>query len=712
MFDLSLVQSFRSACRRAEVLDGVPVEEVPVLRRSRRYFGRISKGWASYRLPLSLFRHLTVAKLPRIWEEISRFSPVNDDHANRVLKAFSDECAFKMEERKDYRWALFVGINTAGAARRITDEEIVAGVTDWVHGSTSLAEGHRDWAKSWIDSFVKSWFEVKATCPPTKRWDAFVDDPTLWATSGSAPTVSFEGEKFRNKWAWAGDMIHRYGSVSKAYSNLRHTNYLESDASVALKEESTKVRLVIATPLFSHLRQSFIAHTLTNPVHLNSTLSHPSITNTILDGWTTLVGLDASRFDHNVPFFILDSFYSSICKYAQSAGLHDLATASSDELFYLRRTVINIKGVRVPYEKGILSGWRLTSLLDSLISQMVADFIFDHTPIPFKTIVQGDDMLLLSSGVMSSSLIIKTASDFGMIVNEAKSTTGTCAEFLKYMYAPNGVFAYPARALRAIYYANPWLPTIEVKSPLQVAKGWWTLFSRLLPFMSMAVSSFEKLIAADLTGWGGGRADKWLRFLHTPMCVGGGGTIETSDYQSDQFFVVDPPEPSNVVSPPHDSRFLSYLFGAYSSVISTIKSTRLHNLNRVFPSLSYRIVKSVKPLWQPESNHWKTFLSWLGFDNKLVGEVQPISSFPWPRFAAAWSVSKKIRWLLASAGVSSSDSLVSNRGFYPQHYVTLQQNWLEREWSRTAPPSKNATMRFALGLDRIVANFPSFYHVV
>jgi len=62
-----------------------------------------------------------------------------------------------------------------------------------------------------------------------------------------------------------------------------------------------------------------------------------------------------------------------------------------------------------------------------MVSQLVCDFVFDHSDEVFDYMVQGDDILMRGWGRLDSSKIVRVASAFGMYVNEAKSTTGPAA---------------------------------------------------------------------------------------------------------------------------------------------------------------------------------------------------------------------------------------------------------------------------------------------
>nr|QXV86492.1 RNA-dependent RNA polymerase [Totiviridae sp.] len=714
MFDLQLCMFLE----RAKLLD-VPTEvtqaEVATaLRRSRRFFGGINSSWGSFRNPLSLYQKLTKKYIPKFWEKLAEYHPANDDHAAAILKAISDECAAALERTKDMRFALLVGIGTCGAARKATHEQILAGVRDWVTGPTSLAADavRQRWAKRWVHSMVVDWVKthVRKGEHTFKSFEEFMDDPTLWATSGSAPTVQGPDGKVRSKWAWATEIINEYGSIHGYYGKKNNrAGMLNTVATVALKEESAKVRLVIATPIFSHLRQSYLLERLGNPRTLNATFTDPDITLRLLSGWTSLVGLDASKFDHNVPLWLIEQFWSSLAYATRTTALRDLEMIARDELHYLKRTVVRYGKDKIPYEKGFLSGWRMTSFLGSMVSQMISDYIFDTTPTPFSSIVQGDDIIMYSTGKLDRDAIIRAAQKFGVIINQSKTTTGANGEFLKYFYTPERVIGLPARGLRAIYYANPWLPTVEVRSPKSVVDSWWVLLSRLIPFTgTQDWSWWVSEITKDVRGWAGGGVG-WERYVTTPQCVGGGGCLELSDYAR-AFRVTRVVETQSKDLKLVGAQVLTNLLGVYTPAVLAPKQVKTESKPVVGPSLNYTVCTRPAPLWEGKINKWKSFMSWLGVGGEqLKGLVRPIKDVPWPRYANEWKVSRKIRWLMATDQISSSPSLTTNRFALTSVLKSWQENWIARQWTRSRPPSKVASMSFALGLDNLVRNSLAVY---
>lgn len=695
------------------------------LARCREVFQKGWTNWFSYSGPLSLYSHLLSDVLPNFFRRLRSYHPSSDTDANAVLKNLSDWAAEKMEQTKDTRYALLIGLNTAGQARRASPGTLVAAAEEWVAGTTTLGKKHRRWVEDWIVGFVSDWFTNRDARVHERNlsFAEFLDDPTRWATSGSAPTVELGGHTFRNKWAFAVDSIAKHGSVHAWYEKFGLLSVYSNECNVALKEESTKVRLIIAAPISSVLRQSYILECLGQPSHLASTLSHPNIVDELTsDGWATLIGLDASKFDHNVPFWLLRRFYYQLYAESKKRGWDELATVVHDEFEALKKTVVLVQDdgnkYRIKYRKGILSGWKLTSLLDSMISQCTCDFIFDHTESVFDYCVQGDDILLRSYTDMDVSSVLSAAEEFGMIVNRPKSTTGPYAEFLKYLLTSEGSFGYPARALRSIFWANPWLPELEAKTPLQIVKGWMTLASRLAPFYPKLrrPELWRRFVRRDLARWSLKNEHYWEGYLLTPACAGGACPLEWQAPVS-RFYSIRTLVPRSVLTggiPLSPVHALGNIFGAYASALSTPKQVQLIPSSTAAVACGLRPCSSVGVTWLHGTNHFKSMLSWLSPQQAcaLEGPIQNIDEMSWPPYAKLWKPLRRVRWLLQLEKVTPSYQLTVSSYAMNKACATIQRYWRLLLLSSKVPLTRRLGMSIGLLLDQKLKRHASAYHTL
>lgn len=500
------------------------------IRRNRETYGESSLVWASYAGAIGLVRRLWPRwVLPMLDACRARLSAMKSNGCNecvaKALKCVSDTCSTRIGASGSVAWGALVGINSAGAPFSEAGWNAVDATRDWVSGKARLCSrpALMEWMKAWVDNFVWHWARQPAPLGETISYEEFLDDPFKWATSGSGPPVVASGGKVRNKWAWAAETISTYGSISNWYKQKGTAAAHNTRNVVALKQEPGKTRLVIAAPICSYLRQCYIYYRLGKPKHLRSTLTDEHITEKLERGWGKLAAIDASKFDHNVPPEFIKQVFESIARWVP-----ELAGIARTEWDNISSSYCEVNGERVKYEKGILSGWRFTSLLDSMLSQMVVEYLNLRTSATADWIVQGDDTIMWDGGLASKEVILDLLDELGLDVNVPKSNFGVEGEFLKYVYTRKGIFGYPARALHGIFYGNPWLAQSLVTSPAQIANQWNTLRSRLLPFVGYdATVRGMQFCSADIARWARtATKQQWLDYLRTPANVGGGGWVE------------------------------------------------------------------------------------------------------------------------------------------------------------------------------------------
>lgn len=716
-----------SAMRELNTGEVQPYKPQSNLQRFRWYDPSVPEEWASCRGGLSLILRHFGDVLPAFSAAVRSARPVSDNVAVKVLKYLSDQSGPMYERTHDVRYLFYNGIGTIGERRKADESEVRDMVKDWVTGPVTLWGGERrttevlgvrlrDYAQSWVDSFVKDWMARALTrVNHYLSWEDFLDDPTRWATSGSAPTVEYGEDKFRNKWAWAVDTMSKHGSIAKWYCKRGLDEVNSRRNVVALKEESAKVRLVLAAPISSHLRQSYIMQRLGAPQHLESTITKPSVVLNLLDqGWTSMVGLDASKFDHNVPRWLISTIFTSIARYAWDAGDRDLCRTATIERQEILASKMYYAGKKVcNYHHGVLSGWRMTSIIDSMLSQMMCDFIRDVLKIPADSIVQGDDMLLRSWGDLPASKIEDVAEQAGMLINRSKTTSGRAGEFLKYLYMPSGVAAYPCRSVRAIFWSNPWLPELVAKTPLQIANCWWTYLSRAQCFSEKPLQSdCISMAAQDLSGWSGKKQRYWREFLTTPLSIGGAAPLELALPTSSCVLTQTSLKSLTSSIPSTPLHLLGMAYGAYGSALSTPKNVVVRKISTPTPIfLRPADITLAHNVWYTSTNHWKSMLSWLGADvSALSGSTQPITDFIFPKYAKKWTVFRKIRWMLANHTLTPSKSLTSSQHFISPYTHIMRYAYTCTIFRNRFPPSRQFARMVALGLDHLQMQYASPFH--
>lgn len=421
------------------------------------------------------------------------------------------------------------GLATMGGPRGWTEESVVSSLEDWVCGERSFPYEDNAYLNGKLDAWMDQWVDNIKTTDLT--FSEFVTDPMRWATGGGAKkkSVIINGKEVdgRNKWFWA------ISGLSKGEDLYSVALGEGNDAQVALKEE-VKTRCVITTPQASYLRQCYILYRLGNPTFLRSTLANPKLVSELATSRRDhFICIDSSSFDHSVTKKWILSVFDRLV--SRTDG--ELRCVLLDEMASIREMNILYNGRKMRYENGLLSGWRMTSLLGSLLSALVCEFINLELGVKFPYIVQGDDIIMTCPKKIEASRVLDCCARFGITTNKKKTTIGRFGEFLKYRYGYGRVQGYAARAVRSIFFANPWLDMSAVSVPSEVSGKWWTLLSRVMNshnglFKSESdLSWFLSGIVDDVGGWLGGRVSKKLLYdaIATPISMGGLGVFEFSD---------------------------------------------------------------------------------------------------------------------------------------------------------------------------------------
>lgn len=475
-----------------------------------------------------------------------------DDFIRKHLMKLSKESFLHVFDESP-AYMFFMHLAALGGKAPHTKEQILSDITEWVAKKPPFPN------QSFIDTQLNYLFTKFKIRPPGHfvSFSEFCDDPMLWATSGGAPKTTIEGTDYRNKWAWA--FSHKITDDRWNDTDLyKVACSYPNDCKVALKEEPTKTREVITTPMASYLRQSYLAYRW-GKLKINSPIGSGSFMTKFQSiQYRYYCALDGDRFDQTVPAeFILDII-------SRLGALDDeTAFVAQEELKSMQNLHIVWDDVRLEWQGGVLSGWRLTSLIGSMLSWIIGLYIITNLNLhgTCDLAVLGDDIILYGSKEIPRVAATELYNQFGMVANLNKTTSGNVGEFLRKTYSPLGVLAYPALAARSIFYASPWLSSFTIDKYTDLTKNWLTFYSRLLPFRVNAnIHHFIKShILLDLTKAFGPNT-QYMSFLNTPISVGGGGC---SEWDTGSYTIVLPmtkqQQPSNL------KRFLS-IFGIEDDV--------------------------------------------------------------------------------------------------------------------------------------------------
>lgn len=426
---------------------------------------------------------------------------------------------------------LFTHLHWLTAKCPYTEQQIIEDVTEWV--GSSMDDGKKKTINQRItdkvlDRVFSSWYKGEAGGHLSFR--EYCNDFTRWGTSGGAPKVNIDQQSYRSKWAWSmyyatdqetGDLLPDYDLYEQALKE-------RTTSTIALKEEPAKTREIITTTMASYLRQSYLMYRWGSP-RIPSPISQSTWQGKFERNEPAWYGsIDGERFDHSVPKSFIVGIVARLGKLDEQT-----AQVAAWEIEHMESLLVEWQGMLFPWEGGLLSGWRLTSILGSLLSCCVAEYILEETNMvgAIHYGVMGDDLILYSYvDKLDPAIMVEKYVEFGLKANLTKTTSGRVGEFLRRVISKGGNWAYPALGMRSICYANPWLDHYTYSEETEVSNCWLTLLSRLLPHATRVdnlVRTIYRHCSNNLTQLFGNH--DWQSWLSTPISAGGGGTIETSD---------------------------------------------------------------------------------------------------------------------------------------------------------------------------------------
>nr|QIN96632.1 MAG: RNA-dependent RNA polymerase [Picornaviridae sp.] len=449
----------------------------------------------------------------------------DDDFVRKSFKKVSS-WAFPRTFSLGPAYSLFMHLENLGGPSPWTKQQILDDINAWTSGE---AEGNLDLLRPYYDQAISEWGKPLAN-KKHLTFKEFCNDLLRWGTSGGAKSADLLGEKFRSKWAWGFRRI-----LTDDLSGLREGADLYESAleegnvcKVALKEETKKTREIITTPMASYLRQCYLVYRwgrLKGDTPISSA------------AWLgRFQGLDfkwygcadAERFDHSVSKDIVKYIISKMSDVDEETRL-----VGKEEIDSLDNLTIEWQDKIWEYKGGLLSGWRLTSVIGTLTSLAIGKYIAHRSGLSGATIASmGDDIMLASPyHSIPQHELYKYYAETGFKVNLQKTISGPVGEFLRQTYSEKGVCGYAALAVPAIVYANPWLTRFELEKEQEISSGWLTLYSRLLPHSldNPALTAFIRhRIKLDVRQHSRikGNLDHWM---DTPISAGGGGVVEWSN---------------------------------------------------------------------------------------------------------------------------------------------------------------------------------------
>lgn len=570
-----------------DLQDPLAPEEVNRMRYAHAWSVPQSFLWAGPRFGRGLSLYLSAVPPPvrrelvAVLAELGVNNISSRDGLVAVLKALGDE-AKKFGSSFSSNWRYFVNLETLGGyAPEQTVESQISDVRSWVTGTANHQSFNGLWSPEFfLEDFragVRAFLERAPSVPKAnshaltaRQW---VSDPLRWANSGATSfrrnVVVEQGGRERRVHRSKGTsgLLRSSEDVLDVLMNRRVCQQCKA----IQKRETAKVRAVVNSDDDTYLQMAYVSH------WLERALKHHPWTPLFMSlderqaMWQNLsrgtaymsfkVPLDQSHFDWQPNKSMIRVCVEEIERFVDSrvvgAAHDDLVRVTQRvlETLVVNPGVVKVGKESVPYQKGVLSGWRWTALLDTMCNVgelMAARALLKRLGIDDPVLgffAQGDDDQVTCSSPVGAADLCMAYSIMGFELNPHKFFIDTERdEFLRRVVTPEGITGYPARAVNSILWRNPVNPDpLPGEAALrQQLKQWNLLYSR-----GCDSEWCFKHMLRDMCGRNGVSVEYVSRWLFTPAPFGGGGLVRDGSGSVEWLEMVERPSeirPLRVVS--------------------------------------------------------------------------------------------------------------------------------------------------------------------
>lgn len=368
--------------------------------------------------------------------------------------------------------------------------------------------------------------EHQFSIPTAQEW---LDNPDNYCRSGSTHMnveVRVDQERPRKSKTAA------YLSRSKSFFQKMIFTKQRYKATIIMKKETGKVRPVINADDASYLQMSFVSSWLEPFLQGNRNSTLWMSTKQVLDmkintvmqlqAMRTALPLDQSHFDHQPTMAMLQSTFSAIKAFAPRDDLKYVTGLIAESI--AEGTIVELPdGSKLTHKKGVLSGWRWTAMIDTIINIVtfrLATRLSGLTrPLAVRLFnAQGDDDLIFVDNNVDAELIAASYQAMNFEVNTKKFfISKRYQEYLRIVYDRDGSYGYPARSIVSLLINNPINPDPPAgTSRIRAAYSNWMIA------INRRLSCYHEMLE-DISR-GNGVSESFVEeWLHTPATLGGCG---------------------------------------------------------------------------------------------------------------------------------------------------------------------------------------------
>jgi len=475
---------------------------------------------------------------PALIEKFSLMRLLTDDKDTDI---FSDE-AFLLGEELDSDWRYLCHLaRLKDYVEEVDITKFKDSVAYWVTPKEHTWFGDSvEFDKRFYDAVHKVVAKNFKTVEPQFTVDEYINNRAIWGVGGAVLAEEranlyevIDGKPVKvkhSKWTFAWTVNNstiKHGMLRKR----------KQFAKAFVKKEVRKSRAVISSDIWTYLKMDYISKTMLDEYFKGDERSTLWMTQDqrmqmweklthFTNGWRMPV--DQGEFDQQQKRSMVLAVIKALKYYMllSATRYHDDITKVFDLILYaLDGGTISVDGSIYEYLNGVLSGWKWTALIDTIISLTIAQLSIDmcseagRTPQLYHLYVQGDDCDYSLGSKEDCIAVMAAYRAMGWIVHPKKSyISKTRDEFLRRAMTPGHVDGYPARSPTSILWSNPVKTIVPFgfSSATEVCDKWHRFGNRLgvqlIDEAAIDISRSLKLNIGDTRRW-----------LHTPSSVGGAG---------------------------------------------------------------------------------------------------------------------------------------------------------------------------------------------
>lgn len=509
----------------------------------------------SFSVGLSFLHHVMPPRVAGLWHTtVRRLFPsdlffFDDTVVIKLLKKLGD--IYKRGGSEfEINWKWYVSLSTCGGYRDpdLAELDLKAEAERWVGEPISydpLMRKGRSWRWAALSRLLPR-------APPKVDLSvaAFLADPTNYATTGSGrglPKLTVEARywdaelggfvegkyKFKSS-KWAGALASTPAELERLLMrDAKQHNYM-----FLKPDELEKLRTIVVGDVPTLLKMSyldvFVQEALRGCTKIPLFWSDEqrrkfwaAVREGSNDTATWKFPIDQSAFDEHVSLEILLDVVGWLVELAVMTAVDQAPVRRVGELL-LRALDGGIletaEGYQVPIKKGVLSGWKWTALLDSLINYLqfceICDFVGVDLSRVSDVAFQGDDVTATFLDPLDPVAVYAGYKRYGLEVNPFKFWIEPGRnEFLRKVGEGGRIFGYPARLVSGLLWHRPRsAPTYDEETWHEMQDSWAKLVSR-----GGVREVVERCVIEEAERVFKIPKDEAYALVHTPRTFGGAG---------------------------------------------------------------------------------------------------------------------------------------------------------------------------------------------